>query len=152
MGLEADVYLRNILFSKEHMTLRMCDQENRFLKKPITTENQAQEALFKVGYNHFKEFDWDPELKECGQPLPPDLQKKYDESKVYIKNLLTEAYDKTLIQGPERDFPDGSNLPTIPRRIEFAAVENTHVVSLRDPPKVLVEQLRHIVKQADITR
>lgn len=151
-GLQVDIMMRNILFSKENMTLRLCDQENKFLEKPITTEKEASDAVANAGYKHFQEFDWDKKIKACGQPLPPELKQKYEESKTYMAELLSDAHRQAMIEGPERDLPDGSNLPAIPKRIEFAAVKNTRAVKLTDPPRVLVEQLRNIVKQADITR
>ncbi len=154
-GLEADIHLRNILYSKEKMTLRMVDQENRFLpeKKQITNEKQAQERLFLIGYEHLKEFDWRRELKEYKCPLPPELQKQYDDALGYIKGLLTEAYEEAKGTAPNRDLEDdGSGMFPIPRRITYAKVDSAQGVSLKKPPHTLLEQLNHIVKTADITR
>ena len=154
-GLEADIHLRNILYSKQKMTLRMVDQENRFLpeNKKVTNEKQAQERLYLIGYEHLKEFDWRRELEEYKCPLPSDLQKQYDDAYKYMKGLLTEAYEEAKGTAPNRDMEDdGSGMFPIPRRITYAKVDSAQAVSLKSPPKALLEQLNHIVEAADICR
>lgn len=180
IGLEPDISFNNILYSPKNKTMRMVDQENKVLKKPIESEAEAQALLKEVADTHFTEFYCakalgllaggieDPNdgskailpekykhltnLQLAKKFLPPKLYKEYSSALGDILSLLQKAGKEAIRTDAGRDDPDGSGLPTIPRKIEFAQVDSSHAVALEQPPKVLLLQLQRIVQTADITR
>ena len=145
IGLKADIFLRNILYSKERMTIRMVDQENQ-PGHVLTTEPEADEALRQAAADHTAQ------LEKEG-PLPPDLQKKYEEAYGKISTLIENGLKQALEKSHTRrvEIAPGKFSTVRPHRIQFVDVSDVKAIDMKhDSLETFVAFLRQLVNKADI--